>query len=504
MYTRSAPGRNKSTGLSPSTCPSQGAIAAAGGNAAGFARAGRSQLRQLAQRRGRHHRARRAEAGARRKSIARQRFQGVASRTLIQQRDKLQNVANSAAPGSEEQLDAQKAVAEKTKEIRDAENEDYLRQDEIKVASAGKNSAQILAIRQAEIAHEIQIYGQGSNQAIAAEERLAKAKEQAANRGAAAASKAAKDELADAEADAKYELQLLQQNAQEMTDTLNRELADKKIAMSQWLASSKDALADEAQDVQATYADELKTAGLTYKQIVDLKRDEVAKLKEIAHQITEDDDKGAKEAAAAWKAGADQIEGALNSQVDGLLKGAENFGAAFKNIMASMVEDAIKGLIKWGLEHLATMAMNTAATVGATAAQTGALATGVAAQKAINATTVSGDAGRAAAGAYAAVAGIPIIGPVLAPAAAAVAFGSVETFGSFDVGGYVNSSGLAMIHAGEEIRPADVTTPYRGGGGSVTHNHTWNITGGPNADPREIAREVARQWDSQPSLRPTY
>ena len=61
-----------------------------------------------------------------------------------------------------------------------------------------------------------------------------------------------------------------------------------------------------------------------------------------------------------------------------------------------------------------------------------------------------------------------------------------------------------MIHAGEEIRPADVTTPYRGGGGSVTHNHTWNITGGPNADPREIAREVARQWDLQPSLRPTY
>ena len=120
-----------------------------------------------------------------------------------------------------------------------------------------------------------------------------------------------------------------------------------------------------------------ETAGLTYKQIVDLKRDEVAKLKEIAHQITEDDDKGAKEAAAAWKAGADQIEGALNSQVDGLLKGAENFGAAFKNIMASMVEDAIKGLIKWGLEHLAMMDEH-GPTVGATAAQTGALATGFA------------------------------------------------------------------------------------------------------------------------------
>ena len=72
---------------------------------------------------------------------------------------------------------------------------------------------------------------------------------------------------------------------------------------------------------------------------------------------------------------------------------------------------------------------------------------------------MSGDAGRAAAGAYAAVAGIPIIGPVLAPAAAAVAFGAVETFGSFDVGGYVNSSGLAMIHAGEESVPPTSPRP---------------------------------------------
>ncbi len=311
----------------------------------------------------------------------------------------------------------------------------------------------------------------------------------------------------DAKADAEYDIEQWRANAQEKTDLLNKELAEHQLTTAQWLAQSKDALADEAQDVQATYDEEiakLKALGAAHREIVDVQRQEAAALKDIAHQVAEDEDKAAKETAASWKAGADEIADAFNSQVGGLLKGTENFATAARNIMASFVEDAIKGLIKWGVEHLATMAMNTAATVSGQAAQTGAMAAGAAAQKTINATTVSGDAGRAAAGAYAAVAGIPIIGPVLAPAAAAVAFGAVEAFGSFDVGGYVNSSGLAMIHAGEEIRPADVTTPYRGGGGSVTHNHTWNITGGPNADPREIAREVARRWDLQPSLRPKY
>ena len=35
-----------------------------------------------------------------------------------------------------------------------------------------------------------------------------------------------------------------------------------------------------------------------------------------------------------------------------------------------------------------------------------------------------------------------------------------------------------------------------GYGGSVTQNHTWNITAGPNADPREIARQVAKIWET--------
>ena len=100
---------------------------------------------------------------------------------------------------------------------------------------------------------------------------------------------------------------------------------------------------------------------------------------------------------------------------------------------------------------------NTAATVSGQAAQTGAMAAGAAAQKTINATTVSGDAGRAARGLCRG--GGHSDRPGAGPAAAAVAFGAVEAFGSFDVGGYVNSSGLAMIHAGEKSVPPTSPRP---------------------------------------------
>lgn len=167
-------------------------------------------------------------------------------------------------------------------------------------------------------------------------------------------------------------------------------------------------------------------------------------IKQLAQDEANAQAKAAEQSAAVWKSAADQIAGAMNSQVDALLRGTETLGQAFKKILASMIEDVIKFLIKWAMEQAATIAANTAS-----------YATGAAAQKAINASTISGDAGRAAAGAYAAVAGIPIIGPVLAPAAAAVAFAGVEAFGSFDQGSWnVPHDMIALIHEGEKIVPS--------------------------------------------------
>ena len=73
-------------------------------------------------------------------------------------------------------------------------------------------------------------------------------------------------------------------------------------------------------------------------------------------------------------------------------------------------------------------------------------------EKAAAASTIASDAGKAAAGAYASVAQIPVIGWIMAPAAAAAAFGAVEAFGAFDVGAWsIDKDQLAMVHKSEMI-----------------------------------------------------
>jgi hypothetical protein len=83
------------------------------------------------------------------------------------------------------------------------------------------------------------------------------------------------------------------------------------------------------------------------------------------------------------------------------------------------------------------------------------------------------DAKGAAGGAWNATAGIPIIGPVLAPIAAAAAFAGVM---AFDDGGMVPSTQMSLVHAREAVLNPRQTENFRqmteqGAGGAVTHNY---------------------------------
>jgi hypothetical protein len=175
---------------------------------------------------------------------------------------------------------------------------------------------------------------------------------------------------------------------------LEEQLKDHKITTAQWLEQTTSALDAEKQHVQATYAAELADARITSDQKAGLRVREQQLIDEISKKELAAEIKATEATTAAWKSGADKVADVLNSQVDGLLKGTETFGRAFRNMMISAVEDIITALIKWGVEHAAIMAMNTTATIGAQTTQTAALASGAAAQKAINATTVSRRAGR--------------------------------------------------------------------------------------------------------------
>jgi hypothetical protein len=96
----------------------------------------------------------------------------------------------------------------------------------------------------------------------------------------------------------------------------------------------------------------------------------------------------------------------------------------------------------------------------------------------------------AAAGAYAAIAKIPFVGPFLAPAAAAVAFAGVLAFSAQDgydvpasVGAGIDGRGgqMGIVHPREMVLPADIADRFRagggGGGGGDIHIHTPDAEG---------------------------
>jgi len=88
---------------------------------------------------------------------------------------------------------------------------------------------------------------------------------------------------------------------------------------------------------------------------------------------------------------------------------------------------------------------------------------------------VLSDAKAGAAAAWKAVVGIPIIGPILAPIAAATAFAGIEAF-SAEQGMLVpGSGGLTMLHPHEMVLPSNLSTGVQAaidrggfGGGSST------------------------------------
>lgn len=112
--------------------------------------------------------------------------------------------------------------------------------------------------------------------------------------------------------------------------------------------------------------------------------------------------------------------------------------------------------------HVSAEQAKVAASTAGQAGQVSATATGSATKAGIvgasNLKEITSHAATAAAAAYHAMAGIPVVGPVLGAAAAATTFAAVEAYGvlaSFDKGANVIPTDMiAQIHAGERIVPA--------------------------------------------------
>lgn len=173
--------------------------------------------------------------------------------------------------------------------------------------------------------------------------------------------------------------------------------------------------------------------------------------------------------------------------------------------------------------HLAGEAAKTSATAVGAATRTSIDVGAGAAAAAANAATMKGGifnhAASAAAATFDAVAQIPLVGYILAPAAAAVAFAGTAAFGSllsFDVGAWnLPTDTIARVHKGETIVPATFADGLRSaltGQASAgqanaqpamqgdTHFHFH----GAVMDATSIAKAVTRKQNANPSMKPAY
>jgi hypothetical protein len=154
-----------------------------------------------------------------------------------------------------------------------------------------------------------------------------------------------------------------------------------------------------------------------------------------------------------------------------MITGQENFRQALANIGNAIVSDfvnmAVKRATNWIASELTMTSATEAGNAARLASQTTADAAGKTAQATAGSVSVFGDANKAAAGAFSAVAGIPIVGPILAPAAAVAAFTAVMAYDVFSAeGGFDIPAGLnpmTQLHEREMVLPASIAEPLRSG-----------------------------------------
>jgi hypothetical protein len=155
---------------------------------------------------------------------------------------------------------------------------------------------------------------------------------------------------------------------------------------------------------------------------------------------------------------------------DGIMK-TEKWAEVWKKFAKDVGTELISTLINGALKLVVAgiMAQLPALAV-VTAAHTTAASTAAASETAITAamriSEVTGEAGVAAASAFAAYAGIPFVGEALGAAAATSAFAAVMAFlpaaaaeGGFDVG---NVAPITQLHPKEMVLPSDISEGLRG------------------------------------------
>lgn len=172
------------------------------------------------------------------------------------------------------------------------------------------------------------------------------------------------------------------------------------------------------------------------------------------------------------------IQTAFNSQLRGMLAGTTSFANASKAIMGDMIIWMIEEIEKMAFQWLAHEVFKTTATTVGVAERTAAEASGASAGVALEIPGIIKSIFNSAAQTFAGV--FAFLSPLMGPAAAgpatasgAVVAGMAGGIAGLDVGtDFVTRTGLAVVHHGEAVVPAQTSGPFTGASAA---NITLNI-----------------------------
>lgn len=222
--------------------------------------------------------------------------------------------------------------------------------------------------------------------------------------------------------------------------------------------------------------------------------------------------------ARDMKAKMDEVSNAMqssfNGQLRGLLAGTTSWRQAFRSIMGDMViffiQQVERMVLQWITGKIAMLAMDETTATASAATQVAAAEATLPFRAGKFLSDLTASAALVFAGVFANMA--PLLGPGAA-GPAGVAQAAVMAQAGFvpklDVGtDRVLRSGLAMIHAGEKVVPAETSGPFTGsGGGGVTIQawdgrsvDSWLKRGGAE----KLARAISGTMTLQPSTRPGF
>jgi lambda family phage tail tape measure protein len=167
--------------------------------------------------------------------------------------------------------------------------------------------------------------------------------------------------------------------------------------------------------------------------------------------------------AAAFTTAFEGMTDGVSSSITASILHAQSFEESMKAVALNVVEAFIQAFIKIAIQQLFTQNAMTLATLAGVTARGGVEATGAATSLALSAATaeksIMMSAWETMASAYKAIAGIPIVGPFLAPVAAGAAFIAVSSLakniasaeGGYDIPAGVNP--MTQLHEQEMVLP---------------------------------------------------